>query len=169
MSKQEIVFLDDTGKFQHCLSSGFYKVGIKNIAAVADTPAGFYGYGILEVHNSNGVIAQRYTAHNGQVAVRQSWNNGTEWIGWNAVYSSTTKPTAADVGAYSRGEIDGRVNDVRNVANNAQTATNNANHNANSRLEKSKNGADIPDKDAFLYNLRKTILSCLQNQRDLNP
>lgn len=133
MSKQEVAFLDDTGKFQHCLSSGFYKVGIKNIAAVADAPAGFYGYGILEVHNSNGVIAQRYTAHNGQVAVRQSWDNGAKWIGWTAIYSSTTKPNAADVGAYgkgetySRGEVDSRVNDVRNAANNA-------NNNANGRV-----------------------------------
>ncbi|WP_145957500.1 hypothetical protein [Xenorhabdus hominickii] len=134
MSKQEIASLDETGKFQHCLSSGFYKVEIKNIAAVADAPAGFYGYGILEVHNSNGVIAQRYTAHNGQVAVRQSWDNGTEWIGWNAVYSSTTKPTAAEVGAYSRAETDQHINDTRAQANAAQTAANNANNNANGRV-----------------------------------
>ncbi|OKP00183.1 hypothetical protein [Xenorhabdus eapokensis] len=47
---------------------------------------------------------------------------------------------SADVGAYSkgetysRGEVDSRVNDIRNVANTAQTAANNANNNANGRV-----------------------------------
>ncbi|KMJ43425.1 hypothetical protein AB204_19760, partial [Xenorhabdus khoisanae] len=79
---------------------------------------------------------------------------------------------AADVGAYSkgetysRGEVDSRVNDVRNSANNA-------NNNANGRLEKSKNGADIPDKNVFINNLglteaRQKALNAVPQGRKVN-
>ncbi|WP_237386156.1 phage tail protein [Xenorhabdus sp. Sc-CR9] len=46
---------------------------------------------------------------------------------------------AGDVGAYNKGETDARVNEAKNLAN--------------ARLEKSKNGADIPNKDVFVKNL----------------
>ncbi|MBD2800239.1 phage tail protein [Xenorhabdus sp. M] len=55
----------------------------------------------------------------------------------------------ADVGAYSKGETDAKVNEAKAQANAA-------NENANSRLEKSKNGADIPNKDEFVKNLDLT-------------
>nr|WP_276552580.1 hypothetical protein [Xenorhabdus indica] len=47
--------------------------------------------------------------------------------------------TASDVGAYSKNEVDSRIGKV--------------NTNANSRLAKNENGADIPDKNAFVRNL----------------
>ncbi|PHM29981.1 tail protein [Xenorhabdus budapestensis] len=47
--------------------------------------------------------------------------------------------TASDVGAYSKNEVDSRIAKV--------------NTNANSRLAKNENGADIPDKNAFVRNL----------------
>ncbi|CDL85871.1 conserved hypothetical protein [Xenorhabdus cabanillasii JM26] len=47
--------------------------------------------------------------------------------------------TAYDVGAYSKNEVDSRIGKV--------------NANANSRLAKNENGADIPDKNAFVRNL----------------
>ncbi|CDL87332.1 phage tail protein [Xenorhabdus cabanillasii] len=53
---------------------------------------------------------------------------------------------SADIGAYSKGETDAKVNEAKAQANTA-------NDNANSRLEKSKNGADIPNKDEFVKNL----------------
>ncbi|MDC9593793.1 phage tail protein [Xenorhabdus sp. IM139775] len=46
---------------------------------------------------------------------------------------------AGDVGAYNKGETDARVNEAKNLAN--------------ARLEKSKNGADIPNRDEFVKNL----------------
>ncbi|KMJ44004.1 hypothetical protein AB204_16420, partial [Xenorhabdus khoisanae] len=111
IANHELAFLGNGGKFQDCLLSGFYKVGIADIATVADAPTRFYGYGILEVQNSNGVVSQRYISHTGQVAVRQSWSDGGEWLGWNVVYSSTFKPTAADVGAFpiTGGKVNGDI------------------------------------------------------------
>ncbi|WP_244590554.1 phage tail protein, partial [Xenorhabdus mauleonii] len=53
---------------------------------------------------------------------------------------------SADVGAYSKGETDAKVNEAKAQADAA-------NENANSRLEKNKNGADIPNKDEFVKNL----------------
>ncbi|MEX0445552.1 hypothetical protein ABLA85_05225, partial [Xenorhabdus sp. SGI246] len=47
--------------------------------------------------------------------------------------------TASDVGAYGKNEVDSRIGKV--------------NTNANSRLAKNENGADIPDKNAFVRNL----------------
>ncbi|MDC9614085.1 phage tail protein [Xenorhabdus khoisanae] len=56
---------------------------------------------------------------------------------------------SGDVNAYSKGETDGKVNDAINKANAA-------NDNANTRLEKNKNGADIPNKPEFVKNLGLT-------------
>ncbi|PHM65617.1 NgrE [Xenorhabdus sp. KJ12.1] len=111
IANHEVAYLGDGSKFQDCLSSGFYKVGISNITTVVDAPVGLYNYGVLEVQNSNGVIAQRYISHSGQIAVRQSWDDGASWLGWNIVYSSTFKPSAADIGALPiiGGQIDGEV------------------------------------------------------------
>ncbi|PHM60679.1 tail protein [Xenorhabdus stockiae] len=60
---------------------------------------------------------------------------------------------AADVGAYSRDEADKHINDAKALANAAQIAANNANNNANARLSKDQNGADIPNKVEFVKNL----------------
>ncbi|WP_339389361.1 phage tail protein [Xenorhabdus sp. PB61.4] len=107
----QLAFLGNGGKFQDCLSSGFYRVGIENITTVTDAPSELYSYGILEVQNSSGVISQRYVSHTGQIAIRQSWDNGVEWEGWNMVYSSTFKPSAADVGAFpiTGGKLNGAI------------------------------------------------------------
>ncbi|WP_255523183.1 phage tail protein, partial [Xenorhabdus sp. PB62.4] len=53
---------------------------------------------------------------------------------------------AADVGAYSKQETDIRVKEAKDAAKAA-------NDNANTRLEKNKNGADIPNKSEFVKNL----------------
>nr|WP_319930663.1 hypothetical protein [Xenorhabdus sp. 12] len=60
--------------------------------------------------------------------------------------SSDIKLAASDVGAYTRAEVDTRINKVDVLASNA-------NGNANGRLEKNQNGADIPDKQAFVRNI----------------
>nr|WP_244590649.1 hypothetical protein [Xenorhabdus mauleonii] len=59
---------------------------------------------------------------------------------------SDIKLVASDVGAYTRTEVDTRINKVEVLASNA-------NGNANGRLEKNQNGADIPDKQAFVRNI----------------
>ncbi|PHM73718.1 phage tail protein [Xenorhabdus kozodoii] len=61
--------------------------------------------------------------------------------------------SAGDVGAYAKGETDARVNAATALANTANQNAANANNNANTRLEKSKNGADIPNKNEFVKNL----------------
>ncbi|MDE9566149.1 hypothetical protein KKI93_19405, partial [Xenorhabdus bovienii] len=58
--------------------------------------------------------------------------------------------SARDVGAYTSGEVDSRVNEAKSLANTAIQNAANANNNANSRLEKNQNGADIQNKPAFL-------------------
>ncbi|WP_340614517.1 phage tail protein [Xenorhabdus thailandensis] len=52
--------------------------------------------------------------------------------------SSDISLNAPDVGAYSTGETDKRVNDAKALANAAQTAANNANDNANGRVPSSR-------------------------------
>ncbi|MGJ0624889.1 phage tail protein [Xenorhabdus bovienii] len=53
--------------------------------------------------------------------------------------SSDISLGAGDVGAYTTGEVDYRVNEAKSLAN--------------TRLEKSKNGADIPNENEFVKNL----------------
>ncbi|WP_422645839.1 gp53-like domain-containing protein [Xenorhabdus bovienii] len=57
------------------------------------------------------------------------------------------------MGAYSKGETDTRVNEAKELANTANQNAANANNNANTRLEKNQNGADIPNKPKFVENL----------------
>ncbi|WP_258087549.1 phage tail protein, partial [Xenorhabdus bovienii] len=67
--------------------------------------------------------------------------------------SSDISLGARDVGAYTTGEVDYRVNEAKSLANTASQNAANANNNANTRLEKSKNGADIPNENEFVKNL----------------
>nr|WP_275354581.1 phage tail protein [Xenorhabdus bovienii] len=67
-------------------------------------------------------------------------NHGKDYRpGWRRDYNTVNKPTADDVNAYNKSETDSRVNA--------------ANENANTRLEKNQNGADIPNKPKFVENL----------------
>ncbi|MBE8597670.1 phage tail protein [Xenorhabdus sp. BG5] len=66
---------------------------------------------------------------------------------------SDIKLTASDVGAYSKVEVDTHISKVEVLASDANTNAVAAKADANSRLAKSKNGADIPDKQAFVRNL----------------
>ncbi|MGJ0624836.1 phage tail protein [Xenorhabdus bovienii] len=59
---------------------------------------------------------------------------------------SDIKLIASDVGAYTKAETDLRISKVEDLAKSA-------NNNASGRLEKGQNGADIPDKKAFVKNL----------------
>ncbi|MGJ0629401.1 phage tail protein, partial [Xenorhabdus bovienii] len=64
--------------------------------------------------------------------------------------SSDISLGAGDVGTYTPGEVDSRVNEAKSLANTANQNAANANNNADTRLEKKQNGADIPNKLAFL-------------------
>ncbi|WP_155271590.1 phage tail protein, partial [Xenorhabdus bovienii] len=70
--------------------------------------------------------------------------------------SSDISLGARDVGAYTPGEVDYRVNEAKSLANTANQNADNANNNANSRLEKNQNGEDIPNKPKFVDNLGLT-------------
>ncbi|MDC9596479.1 hypothetical protein PSI14_06240, partial [Xenorhabdus sp. XENO-2] len=61
--------------------------------------------------------------------------------------------TASDVGAYGKVEVDTRVGKAEKLANDANVNAIAAKADAENRLEKSKNGADILDKPAFVRNL----------------
>ncbi|MEQ1966427.1 phage tail protein [Xenorhabdus nematophila] len=60
---------------------------------------------------------------------------------------------AGDVDAYTKRETDSRVDNIKTLVSTANQNAVNANNNANNRLEKSKNGADIPNKKEFVENL----------------
>ncbi|WP_275369248.1 phage tail protein [Xenorhabdus bovienii] len=80
---------------------------------------------------------------------------------------------SGDVGAYSKGETDIRVNEVKALANTANQNAANANNNANTRLEKNQNGADIPNKPKFVENLglaeiKNQAQNAVPNSRKVN-
>ncbi|WP_338860095.1 phage tail protein [Xenorhabdus griffiniae] len=77
------------------------------------------------------------------------------------VLSADIALNATDVGAYNTAQTDAKVNEAKALANTANQNAANANNNANTRLEKSKNGADIPNKNEFVKNLGLTAGSAL--------
>ncbi|AOR64804.1 phage tail protein [Pectobacterium wasabiae] len=105
--------LSDGGTFSACNQPGIYRVGTENPASISDMPKNnngeyLYCYGVLSVQRIAGVITQVYKNHFGQIATRQSWDDGKAYNNWNVPYDSAiNKPTAADVGALSLNELVG--------------------------------------------------------------
>ncbi|WP_232486862.1 hypothetical protein [Pectobacterium parmentieri] len=97
--------LSDGGTFSTCNQPGIYRVGTENPASISDMPKNnngeyLYYYGVLSVQRIAGVITQVYKNHFGQIATRQSWDDGKAYNNWNVPYDSAiNKPTAVDVGA----------------------------------------------------------------------
>ncbi len=105
-------YLGDGGTFSACNQQGIYRVGTKNPASISDMPKNsngeyLYYYGVLSVQRIAGVITQVYKNHLGQIATRQSWDDGKAYNNWNVPYDSAiNKPTAADVGALTKTDAD---------------------------------------------------------------
>lgn len=88
--------LKDGGEFKSFTKTGFYLSSIDNTSTVSDmpsTPSGqkLYGYGVITVQGSGGVINQQYTSHLGEIATRQSWNGGDVWNSWQVAVTESTK------------------------------------------------------------------------------
>ncbi|MCU6237020.1 hypothetical protein KWH75_08050 [Morganella morganii] len=88
--------LKDGGEFKSFTKTGFYLSSIDNTSTVPDmpsTPSGqkLYGYGVITVQGSGGVINQQYTSHLGEIATRQSWNGGDVWNSWQVAVTESTK------------------------------------------------------------------------------
>nr|WP_234904813.1 hypothetical protein [Pectobacterium carotovorum] len=104
--------LSDGGTFSACNQSGIYRVGTENPASISDMPKNsngeyLYYYGVLSVQRIAGVITQVYKNHLGQIATRQSWDDGRAYNNWNVPYDSAiNKPTAADIGAITKADAD---------------------------------------------------------------
>ena len=104
--------LSDGGTFSACNQSGIYRVGTENPASISDMPKNsngeyLYYYGVLSVKRIAGVITQVYKNHLGQIATRQSWDDGRAYNNWNVPYDSAiNKPTAADIGAITKKDAD---------------------------------------------------------------
>ncbi|MBC8950336.1 MULTISPECIES: tail fiber protein [Xenorhabdus] len=60
---------------------------------------------------------------------------------------------AEDVGTYTKAETDSHISEVNTLATTANQNAINANTNAESRLAKNQNGADIPNKQEFISNI----------------
>lgn len=105
-------YLGAGGTFSACNQQGIYKVGTENPASISDMPKNsngeyLYYYGVLSVQRIAGVITQVYKNHLGQIATRQSWDDGKVYNNWNVPYDSAiNKPTAADVGALTKTDAD---------------------------------------------------------------
>ncbi|PHM52537.1 tail fiber protein [Xenorhabdus hominickii] len=77
--------VNSSAPFQHFLSTGFAVVNIPQADKVPDFPIGLYSFGILEVQGDYSVVTQRYTSHIGEIAIRQSWDEGRSWHGWYTI------------------------------------------------------------------------------------
>ncbi|EMD6811810.1 hypothetical protein VRT12_000280 [Citrobacter koseri] len=93
---------------------GWWRVVVTNPDAMSDFPARpngtkLYGYGYMFVMLSENSWLQHYYSHRGEVAIRQEWTTGpTTDVAWNIDYNPANKPTADDVGAYTKGESDNK-------------------------------------------------------------
>ncbi|WP_211045292.1 tail fiber protein [Pectobacterium versatile] len=105
-------YLGDGGTFSACNQQGIYRVGTENPASISDMPKNnngeyLYYYGVLSVQRIAGVITQVYKNHLGQIAIRQSWDDGKVYNNWNVPYDSAiNKPTAVDIGAITKKDAD---------------------------------------------------------------
>ncbi|MBD1229255.1 phage tail protein, partial [Xenorhabdus griffiniae] len=153
-----IVWLKSKGAFNHpywmCKGTWAYA----HNKMITDTGCGsiHLAGAVVEVMGIENVMTIRVTTAptsvNGCIENAQFTygNHGKDYYpSWRRDYNTANKPTAGDVGAYSKDETDVRVNEAKAQANAA-------NENANTRLEKSKNGADIPNKIEFVKNLGLT-------------
>lgn len=98
--------IDDGKTMASANLTGWWTVNVKNTSTVSDfpkTPDGtpLYGYGYLFVDKAGNTWIQHYYSHRGVNAKRQSWSESspTPDVSWVVDYTTTYKPTAADVGA----------------------------------------------------------------------
>ncbi|WP_446470778.1 phage tail-collar fiber domain-containing protein [Xenorhabdus stockiae] len=150
-TEEFIAWLKSQGAFNHpywmCKGTWWYD----NNKRITDTGCGsiHLAGAVVEVMGIEGVMTLRVTTAPTSIdgctpnAQFTYGNHGKDYYpSWRRDYNTTNKPTSGEVGAYSKEETDARVNA--------------AHENANSRLEKNKNGADIPNKDEFVKNLGLT-------------
>lgn len=74
---------DEYSNFNNMKVSGIYKFGGTNI-----TNKPTQAWGVVEVINADGYILQRVTGL-AQLAVRYSWDNGSNWSNWAYFYPTT--------------------------------------------------------------------------------
>lgn len=89
-------------------TTGFYYAGGGN--AVTGKPSGVDAFGLLVVRSAAGYYIQICFGANllkKKIFIRQAEVN--TWSAWSSVYTSDYKPTASDVGAYSKKEIDDKI------------------------------------------------------------
>ncbi|EGK9673182.1 hypothetical protein IOV31_002372 [Salmonella enterica] len=111
--------------------TGWWQVAVPDTSKVSDFPkkpdgSRLYGYGYMLVWITGGTWFQHYYAHHGEVAYRQDWNTGpSASVEWNVDYNTANKPSAGDVGAYTKAESDARyVSDVQLGAGTSKTTWN---------------------------------------------
>ncbi|MFM7011745.1 MAG: pyocin knob domain-containing protein, partial [Betaproteobacteria bacterium] len=82
-------------------SPGIYGIGYADLATVANSPSGAYGFGLLHVTTSAQIVSQRYVTHHGVQFVREKWN-ADDWFSWSRTLSSSTDLYAAAMNQYVR-------------------------------------------------------------------
>nr|WP_237387107.1 phage tail protein [Xenorhabdus sp. Sc-CR9] len=163
-----IEWLKSKGAFNHpywmCKGTWSYA----NNRKITDTGCGLIHLAgaVVEVMGIEGVVTIRVTTAPTSVegcipnAQFTYGNHGNGYLpSWRRDYNTANKPTADEVGAYSKSETDTRVNEAKDLAN--------------ARLEKKQNGADIPNKDEFVKNLgltetKKQAQNAVPNTRKIN-
>ncbi|WP_244590442.1 phage tail protein, partial [Xenorhabdus stockiae] len=150
-TEEFIAWLKSQGAFNH--PYWMYKGSwwYANNKRITDTGCGsiHLAGAVVEVMGIEGIMTVRVTTAPTSVdgcipnAQFTYGNHGKDYQpSWRRDYNTANKPTSGEIGAYSKDETDAHVNA--------------AHENANSRLEKNKNGADIPNKDEFVKNLGLT-------------
>ncbi|WP_240002100.1 hypothetical protein [Photorhabdus bodei] len=112
--------ITDNGKFSDMRETGIYIVYIADPNSVTDLPVynGYkiYSYGFLVVfRNNDQQIHQTYYSHHGDIATRQTWDGPAKYLSWTIQYSTKNKPSATDVGVYTKAESDSRYADKTNI------------------------------------------------------
>ena len=131
MPSAKVGSIADNGSMADAKTNGWYQVAVPNPSTVAGFPQNpdgtyLYGYGYLFSFIQGNVWFQLYFNHRGINATRQSWNAGPDTTtAWVVEYNTANKPTASDVGAYTKAECDARyVVDVQLGAGTSKTTWN---------------------------------------------
>lgn len=101
-------------------TTGFYYAGGSN--KVTNKPSGVDAFGLLVMRSADGYYAQiLYSANTSARKIFTRQYSASAWSTWVPVYSADNKPTASDVGAYSKAETYSKA-EVDNKITSAQGA-----------------------------------------------
>lgn len=104
--------ISNNGSMANAKINGWWQIAVsdpKTVPGFPKHPDGtyLYGYGYMFNWVIGAIWFQLYYAHHGENATRQNWSAGPDTAtAWVIGYNTVSKPTASDVGAYTKSESD---------------------------------------------------------------